>query len=141
MNQNKNFKNKNTRTPKNDRPKNIELNIPVVFGDAVNNQSYSDESAINALVHLNDQILPYINIPLNVSRAIATGDENKKGVTSIGYMNSYNKEDNTMKVVVYSRNQEIVDTMQAKGELGLTIRCVAKDNELTRFVSFEIANV
>lgn len=141
-NNNRNYDNKNTYNKKRaERPKNPEVECNLWFAPSVNGgQGYSDESIVDGLAHLNEQILPYINIGVTMDRATLLNDPEKKGVANIGYIKSYNENNNTITVGFFHKNAEFVKSINESNDKCLTVKinCIAKDDAFVKFTSFEV---
>lgn len=130
-----------TGTYKKERPKPCTLNLRITLRPSVNGgQDYTDESAETALTHLNDEILPYINIPVIMNRATLMNDREKKGTVNVGYIKQYNNENDnhTFEIIIFNKFAEDIKNMDSVNDLRVAVNCVAKNDSLEKFVSFEL---
>ena len=97
-------------------------------------EDYSDESALEALDHLQNEILPYINVPVKAARSLLTGDGDKKGFVDIGYLISYDAANDVIRIGVYNKYSDFIEN----NDLSIKLNVIAKDNVLTKFTTFEV---
>ena len=83
---------------------------------------------------MQNEILPWINVPVKASRSLLTGDPEKKGIVDIGYLISYEKDIDSFVVGFYGKYAEFVKTHT----LAIKMNVIAKDNVLTKFTTFEV---
>ena len=139
----KKFSNNKNRGFKNDRPARPR-NVPMTFslvdefvstaGNTVNTQTIMD-----ILDDLNRKdIFTTISIPTQISRALLTGDNDKRGNMNVGYIHSFDIANKTVDVVVYATSVEGVQKMADANALVYKPRILSKGDEFVTFLSFDL---
>lgn len=99
----------NTRRGEVNRPRNLSLTLPLFGGDTDKNGRKFDRSTLLDILAEFD--FSKISIPVYTYKGLAFG-ENKKGTFIVGYIRQFNIEDESLHVIIYNYNAEIIKSFE-----------------------------
>ena len=121
------------------RPRNEAMTFELTKSFISTADNELDADAIKSILQglANDGVFSVISVPVQISRALLTGDAEKRGNMNVGYISAVDSENNRIEVVIYASSVASMKELMKDTKIIVNPRILAHDDEFTTFLSFD----
>lgn len=136
-------KNQNGRSNRAFRPRNEPMTFDIANKFVSTAGVELDSDAVKTVLQglANDGVFSVISVPVQISRALLTGDAEKRGNMNVGYISAVDTATDTMEVVIYASSVQAISDLLKTTKIVVNPRILAHDGEFTTFLSFDFKTV
>ena len=133
----------NKYSKKNDKPaypKNKAMTFTIkLSGTTANGKTYKTDSARDIFMDLNSaNIFSKLSVPMQISRAIVTGDPETRGNMIIGFVTGIETSEDAIDVMVYGRSVETIESIDCL--YCIPRMAIDRDGNVTTILGFDLTN-